>query len=91
MRSSGVTLGRTPLPLSDTNIVMNPQSLTLELDGYEPASVVVQRDQWNSNHIILSVIGGICCFAPYLGLLWSADYRPQYDVELKPLAPNRRP
>lgn len=80
----GGTLGVTPLFYSDTNIVNQPKQLTLELAGYEPTPLIIKRDQWDPGRLVLFVVGGLFLFVPYVGLLWSADYSPAYEVQLKP-------
>jgi hypothetical protein len=83
--------GRTPFTYSDTNIVGTTRTFSIEAPGYQTETLVIKKDQWDAGRLVLSVIGGLILFVPYVGILWSADYQPAYEVQLKPLGDQNFP
>ncbi|MFL5322476.1 MAG: PEGA domain-containing protein [Myxococcaceae bacterium] len=76
--------GRTPFTYSDSNIVGTTRAFTIAAPGYEPQTLIIKKDQWDAGRLVLSVLGGLILLVPYVGILWSADYEPVYEVHLKP-------
>lgn len=76
--------GVTPFTYGDSNIVGTSRTFVIEAPGYQTETLVIKRDQWDTGRLVLSVIGGIILFVPYVGIFWSADYAPFYDVTLRP-------
>lgn len=83
--ASGMVLGVTPYEHTDSAAVGHVERFLIEKDGYETQYVSIKKDQWNGVKTTASVVGGVFLFIPFVGLLWSADYRPDYAVQLKPI------
>jgi hypothetical protein len=83
---SGEVLGRTPYEHSDSAMVNHSESFVVELEGYEPGYVTIKRDQWNVMRTAGGVIGGLVVFPVFAALLWAADYKEAYAVELQEAA-----
>ncbi|MET0405067.1 MAG: PEGA domain-containing protein [Cystobacter sp.] len=79
---SGEMLGRTPYEYSDSAMVNHAESFTLELDGYATEFVTIRRDQWNGARTAGGIVGGLFVFPVFATLLWAADYKDAYHVEL---------
>lgn len=84
VKINGVAVGTTPYTLSDTATVLETKTIVLEKPGYRQQLLTVTRDRWDGGRIAIFVIAGLCLLAPLLGLLWAADYPPEYNVELQP-------
>ncbi|MFE8596676.1 peptidase associated/transthyretin-like domain-containing protein [Archangium violaceum] len=80
---SGEVLGRTPYEHSDSAMVNHAESFVVDLEGYEPEYVTIKRDQWNGLRTAGGVIGGLFVFPVFATLLWAADYKEAYTVELR--------
>jgi hypothetical protein len=87
---SGELLGRTPYEHSDSAMVNHAESFVVELEGYEPEYVTIKRDQWNGLRTAGGVIGGLVAFPVFATLLWAADYKESYSVELREATEEQR-
>jgi hypothetical protein len=79
---SGEVLGKTPYEHSDSAMVNHTESFVVEMEGYQPEYVTIRRDQWNGVRTAGGVIGGLLLFPVFATLLWAADYKEAYNVEL---------
>lgn len=76
--------GVTPYTYTDTSVIGTQRTFTIEAPGYRPETLVIKRDQWDTGRLALSIVGGLVFLVPYVGILWSADYAPVYEVQLRP-------
>lgn len=85
----GEKVGKTPYSFSGSGIINSQDTFTLEKPGYEETAVTVRKDQVNGIMMAgLGVTGLI--FLPlavvaWPSMLWAADYRPIYEVDLTAL------
>ena len=78
MKENGVEIGTTPFALSTKDIALMVHEYTLSKEGYAPATLVVQRNEWDTGR----VVAGLLFCAP--SVAWAAEYPPAYSVELTP-------
>ncbi len=87
---SGEMLGRTPYEHSDSATVNHRESFVLELEGHAPEYITLKKDQWDGVRTAGGIVGGLLLFPVFITLLWAADYKDAYHVELRPVpAPTR--
>lgn len=79
---SGELLGKTPYEHSDSAMVNHTESFVVEMEGFKPEYVTIKRDQWSGVRTAGGVIGGLLFFPVFATLLWAADYKEAYNVEL---------
>jgi hypothetical protein len=80
----GVVQGQTPFSHEDTDTFGTSHFYVLQAVGYKPMPVIIRRDQLNATHAVSFGVAG-CFISPmWLGLLWSGDYAPEYNVVLVP-------
>ena len=80
----GALVGQTPFMISDTKIVGSSTAIRLEADGYQPTTIMLNR---NEEVDVAAVIGGIFLLVPFL---WVMGYHPDHAVELVPLQTHAR-
>ncbi len=87
----GEEIGKTPFNYSGNGIIFSSETFTVEKKGYEKAEVKISRDQvnflvaggWGVPAVLIMANGGWAGIPLLAGLLWSADYQKNYDVQLK--------
>lgn len=80
----GEMVGRTPYTMSDTKIVGSTTHVRLELEGYEPYTASISRNEEFSPG---ACIGGVLVLFPFL---WIMSYKPEHNYELSPARPAAR-
>jgi hypothetical protein len=74
----GQNLGPAPALWSNTVWAGTKNQVRLSMPGYQDVNTTIAADQWSVGRVVASVL----CFLP--GLLWSTDYRPEYEFSLQP-------
>lgn len=74
----GQNLGPAPALWSNTVWAGTKNHVRLSMQGYQDVNTTIAADQWSVGRVVASVL----CFLP--GLLWSTDYRPEYEFALQP-------
>ena len=76
---NGVVVGNTPYTMTDTKIVGSTTMMRLQYPGYQPADVMISR---NEQVDVLALIGGVLLLVPFL---WVMGYQPMHMYQLQPL------
>src|ERR1039457_7034476 len=71
-------VGKTPYTYKDTKIVGTGISLELKMDGYEPFSTHISKDERPD---VAAIVGGVFFLLPFL---WTMEYQPEHTYELVP-------
>ena len=77
----GEKVGTTPYNMVDKRIVGSSTNVELRLDGYQPTTAQIHR---NEELDVGALVGGIFVLIP---LLWIMEYKPNHEYEMKPAAP----
>jgi hypothetical protein len=89
---NGNVIGRTPYTQTDTDPVMiPPKQFTLEMPGYQTATVTAAKTDWANVKTIGFALGGFVLWPLWAGLLWAPDYREIPEVVLVPEVASRPP
>jgi hypothetical protein len=75
---NGMLKGVTPYKMTDTKIIGATSTIRLELNGYQPKDVMIQK---NEQVDVGAVIGGLFFWFPFL---WTMGYEPMHMYELTP-------
>ena len=76
----GMLKGVTPYQMTDTKIIGTSSNIRLELNGYQPKDVMINRNEKVEPG---AVIGGLCFFFPWF---WVMGYDPTHNYELTPVS-----
>ena len=72
-------VGETPYTHMDSKIVGSSMQVKLEKEGYKPFITTITKDEEVN---VGAIIGGIFVLVPFL---WTMQYQPVHNYELKPL------
>ena len=75
---NGMLKGVTPYTMTDTKIIGATSTIRLELNGYQPKDVMIQK---NEQVDVGAVIGGLFFLFPFI---WTMGYEPMHMYELTP-------
>ena len=75
-------VGETPNTHMDSKIVGSSMQVKLEKEGYKPFITTITKDEEVN---VGAIIGGIFVLVPFL---WTMQYQPVHNYELKPLTPD---
>jgi hypothetical protein len=81
---NGIDLGPTPVSMTDEASTGKTFVMSFKKEGFKDKNVVLIQEA-NGARIALSVIGGLLCLIPFIGLLWGWELKQEvYNFDLEP-------